>query len=143
MKTFYSILSIALMLILTGCTTSDEAIITPSQDSIGHTWTLKRISGGLAGIDLNYSFGEVTWSFNEANQELNVQNNIVTTGPEDVYAGYETGTYSYEIVVTNGESVLFIENMERGIVHIENNQLDIDNGVVVDGLLTEFEKVNP
>jgi len=143
MKNLSILFTLFLCLHFVGCRTSDEALLTTSMNSIGHSWSLNKVSGGLAGINIVYSYGEVIWSFNEATNELTVQNNIMTTGLEDVYAGHETGVYPYQIVVTNGDSVLMIDNQERGIVSIINNNLQIDDGVVVDGMLTEFEQVNP
>ncbi len=144
MKKLSILFTMSILAFLVGCTTSDEALIEPSvNSSIGQTWTLHKVSGGLAGISITYPFGEVLWTFNEATNELTVVNNIVTAGPEDVYAGHETGVYPYHINIVSGDSVLFIDNMERGIISINNNILNIDDGVAADGMLTEFEQILP
>lgn len=144
MKALTILFSAALLTLSTGCRTSDEALMNLEENNtLNHSWSLHRISGGFAGIDIMYPFGQVTWTFNESTGLLTVQNDIVTTGPEDVYAGHETGTYNYHINVINGDSVLFIENLERGILSVNGNALSIDDGVVADGMLTEFEKVTP
>lgn len=143
MKKLFTLLSVFLSILFTGCKTPDDGIITLSENMLGNSWSLQRVSGGLAGINITYSMGEVTWTFDESTLELHVQNNIVTTGPEDIYAGYETGVYSYEIQNDNGNDILFIDNLERGIITFNNNTLHIDDGVAADGMLTEFQQVNP
>lgn len=144
MKTLKLLFSTAVLALCVGCTTSDEALINlQDNNSLNHSWSLHRISGGFAGIDITYPFGQVTWTFNESTGILTVQNNIITAGPEDVYAGHETGTYTYHIEVTNGDSVLFIDNLERGMISVSSEALNIDDGVAADGMFTEFEKVTP
>lgn len=144
MKKLFVLFSAILVLVLTGCRTSDEALIDPTEsNSIGQSWSLNKISGGLAGVSITYPYGQVVWTFNENTNELMVVNNITTTGVEYAYSGHDTGTYSYEIVVNNGDSMLFINNQQRGIISISNTGLNIDDGVAADGMLTEFEQVNP
>ncbi len=140
-----SILFLAmLMSVLIGCRTSDEALLDLfTSNTINQSWSLQKVSGGLAGVSITYPYGEVVWTFNEDTSELMVLNNIITTGLESSYSGPETGTYPYQIIIDNGDSILFIDNQERGIISITNSGLSIDDGVSADGMLTEFEEINP
>ena len=143
MKQLSIILSVLFFCVLGGCRTSDEALLELAQsNSLGRSWSLHKVSGGL-GVSITYPYGQVIWTFNEVTGELTIENNIQTNGTEDVYSGFETGTYTYEVVPTNGESVLFVENQQRGIISVSGNVLRIDEGVAVDGMLTEFEPINP
>ena len=102
---------------------------------------MKNVSGGLIGIDIDYEPGEVTWNFNVANNSLIVQNNITTTGPEDVYAGLDSGTYSFQVQQNGDTEVLYVNDAVRGvIVVLSENKLTIDDGLDVDGFATEFER---
>lgn len=99
-------------------------------------WALSRISGGLAGVNFDYSLGEVYWTFNTENNTLTVENNIVTNGPKSAFAGQISGDYSYNLSLS--DSVLTIGNTERGKVNISGSSLTIDDDVATDGLFTEF-----
>ena len=97
------------------------------------------VSGGLAGINIDYNQGDVKWSFNLENNTLIVENNIITTGPEDIYAGLESGTYNIEITQSGEIQTLFINNTERGVLILLNHNLKIDDRFA-DGFITEFER---
>lgn len=109
-------------------------------DTINGVWNLKNISGEFTGIDIDYNQGDVTWDFNLENNTLIVENNIITNGPEDIYAGLDSGTY--EIRIENGEGIetLFIDDIDRGQLILLGTNLKIDEGLVSDGFLTEFER---
>lgn len=110
-----------------------------AQNELFSSWTLKNVSGGLLGLNIDYTQEEVTWTFTQDN--LQVVNNIITAGPEDIYAGHETGTYNYSIELdSNDQEVLFIEGVERGVLNIDNNTLYIDDGIAADGFMSTFEK---
>ena len=122
--------------ILAGCDKDDDS---PKVDAIKGVWNLKNVNGGLLGININYTKGEVIWNFNGTGS-LIVENNIVTTGPEDIFAGFDSGTYEYEIKTEDHAQILYINHVKRGQIDIASNTLLIDDGLAVDGLLTEFEK---
>jgi hypothetical protein len=109
-------------------------------ETLNGIWNLKNVSGGLAGINIDYNQGDVKWSFNLENNTLIVENNIITTGPEDIYAGLESGTYNIEITQSGEIQTLFINNTERGVLILLNDNLKIDDGLYADGFITEFER---
>jgi hypothetical protein len=89
------LLLISALVLTTSCKKDDDDTNQPA--TISGNWNLKNVSGGFAGIDIDYTAGQVIWNFNLETQILTVQNNIITIGPEDIYAGFESGTYDFEI----------------------------------------------
>ena len=126
------------VVLFTNCSNNDDSSETITLNGV---WNMKNVSGGLIGIDIDYEPGEVTWNFNVANNSLIVQNNITTTGPEDVYAGLDSGTYSFQVQQNGDTEVLYVNDAVRGvIVVLSENKLTIDDGLDVDGFATEFER---
>ena len=122
--------------VVTSCNNDDDN--TDQQESLDGTWNLTNVRGSLLGVDLDYNEGEVIWNFNQDNI-LVVENNIMTTGPEDIYSGLDSGTYAYNIQVIDDLDVLFVENREMGFLVLSNKNLKIDDRAT-DGLLAEFER---
>ena len=126
---------------LTCCNEEDNENPNTSENHAIHgSWNLTNVSGGLIGINIDYNLGEVIWTFNDNNNQLVIENNIMTAGPEDIYAGLDSGNYSYEIQELNGTETLYISNDERGIILFLDTTLQIDDGVAADGFLTTFER---
>lgn len=123
--------------LLTSCKNDD---VSTHEETISGIWNLKNVSGGLQGINIDYNEGEVQWNFNPSNKTLIVENNIITTGPEDIYAGLDSGTYNYEIQQDAETQTLFINDVQRGIIILLNDNLKIDDGLATDGFITEFER---
>lgn len=134
-KIFGVLLFIGLGL-LSSCSSDDDNSV--SNETIDGVWHLKNVSGGLTGVDLDYTIDEVKWIFNEGNKTLLVENNIMTTGPKDIHAGLDSGTYTYSIEVNNDTKTLKINDNIQGILTITKGNLKIDDGVVADGFLKEF-----
>jgi len=119
----------------TSCNDDDESI---PENGMSGTWKLKNVSGGLRGTNIDYNEGDVYWKFNLTDGILNVQNNILTTGPENIYSGLATGTYPYKIENENEIKILFIKGSRRGSILLKDNNLFIDDGLAADGFLTTF-----
>ncbi|MDN5213521.1 hypothetical protein QQ020_15730 [Fulvivirgaceae bacterium BMA12] len=122
---------------IAGCENDED--ITPDQQLNG-SWHLTNVSGGLAGVNIDYKKGEVKWDFDPKSGNLTIENLIDSTGPEDIYAGLDSGTYPYEIRQEGDAQVLYIDNSERGILTIVDNTLKIDDGLIADGFITQFER---
>ena len=101
---------------------------------------MKNVSGGLQGINIDYSLGEVKWTFNPSNSTLIVENIIDSTGPKDIYAGHNSGTYNYEIRQDGEINTLFIDDVKRGVIILIDSELKIDDGLAADGFIAEFER---
>lgn len=122
------------------CQNDEEQNIEVQTHSIEGSWNLKLVFGGFMPVNIDYNIGDVKWTFNTEDANVIIENNVLTTGPEDIHAGPDSGTYSYEIQLLNGEETLYIEGEEVGVILIEGNNLDIDNGLALDGYVSAFER---
>lgn len=100
---FYCIIAIAAF----SC--SDD----PEGNSLNGSWKLTNASV-TDGLSLEYENGEVLWTFNESAKILKVQNNIMTTGPENIFSGLPSGTYDYSVITEDNISHLYVEGTEQG-----------------------------
>lgn len=136
MKTKFFLFALIATLGLMSCKKNDCDCNDPNK--LEGTWHMESVHGGLAGIHLNYIVGEVAWKFDEANNMVKVTNNILTTGPKSIYARFATGTYTYAVSTLNNQNTLTIDSIEVGVYSFSNGKLMIDDGVAVDGMMTEF-----
>ncbi|OBX22155.1 hypothetical protein LX77_03201 [Gelidibacter algens] len=125
------------LVICISCNNDDDS--SQNETLIG-SWNLKTAKAGLLGIDEDFETGIITWAFN--NQNLTVVNN---TTDENSYSGYESGTYSYSIVESNGNSYITINNAEVGKYILSKNNLTINenelqSGSGNDGFILAFER---
>lgn len=125
------------VVLFTNCKSKDDSI---QIEDLNGIWNLKNVSGGLQGINIDYARGEVKWNFILESNTLIVENNIVSTGPADIYAGLDSGTYTIEIEQDGETSTLFINDVKRGVIIFLNDNLILDDGLDTDGFLTEFER---
>lgn len=125
------------LVLFTNCNKDDDST---QAEILNGVWNLNKVWGGLQGINIDYNEGEVKWEFNLNNNTLTVVNNIMTTGPEDIYAGLESGTYNIQIKQSGESEKLYIDNNERGVIMITENNLKIDDGLAADGFITEFRR---
>jgi hypothetical protein len=132
------LLLISTLVLTTSCKKDDDDTNQPA--TISGNWNLKNVSGGFAGIDIDYTAGQVIWNFNLETQILTVQNNIITIGPEDIYAGFESGTYDFEIQENEDTKALLVDGADIGDVILLDDVLQLDEGVAVDGFMKTFER---
>ncbi|MEE9360960.1 MAG: hypothetical protein V3U92_00010 [Cellulophaga sp.] len=128
---------ISCAVLFTKCKSDDDTV---HAETLNGVWNLKNVSGSLLGINIDYIKGQVEWDFDLENNILIIKNNIITTGPEDVYAGLDSGKYNIVIEENDGIETLFINDSKRGVIILLKASLKIDDGTVVDGLMTEFER---
>jgi len=132
-----NILMVLGIILFTSCNNNDDST---ELESLEGTWSVKNISGGIAGIDDDYETGVITWTFN--NQVLTVINN---ESQGNLYSGFESGTYSYSTSEINGINYIIINNAEYGGYTISINNLTINQnettaGSGADGFLLRFER---
>lgn len=133
-----SILFLTLSLVLcSACNNDDNANM---EDPLAGTWDLSTVYGGLILVNIEYNEGDVIWTFNRSNGQLVVQNNILTTGPEQIYSGLPTGTYNYDVSIEDNQEILYVDNERKGALIFETSSFQIDNGLASDGLLTTFSR---
>ena len=111
----------------------------PDVETINGVWNLTNVRRGFVGVDIDYAKEEVRWTFNMDNGTLIVENNVITTGPEDIYAGFDTGEYNISIEENEGLQTLFVNDINRGVITFLDENLQIDERVS-DGFLFEFER---
>ncbi|GGD27992.1 hypothetical protein [Hyunsoonleella pacifica] len=97
-------------------------------------WHLTNVSGGIAGIDIDFKMDTIVWVFNVdlvGSGELQVQNNNTDISLED---GLDTGTYPISIPVYDTQSILFIDGNEyAGLLTPSENDLIISQNIKSDG----------
>lgn len=98
-------------------------------------WDLVNINGGLAGIDIDFPPGSITWDFDESNVKI-INNNPYMNA---IYDGLSSGTYDYLINEINGYKTLEVDEQDLGGTYILNDELIVDQRAV-DGFQMQFEK---
>ncbi len=127
-----------IILFLISCNNDDNGTI--AEHSINGSWNLKNVSGGIVGVNLDYNAEQVIWTFNESKNSIEVKNNIITTGPKNIYSGLSTGSYTYEIKIDEEKEILHINEALFGVIKIENKILTINDNLAADGFLYTYSK---
>ncbi|SFZ95093.1 hypothetical protein SAMN05428642_10717 [Flaviramulus basaltis] len=106
-------------------------------------WSLDNVSGGVAGIDEDFSENTVKWIFNETTSTLNVENNNDNDTKPD---GLDSGNYNYSVLQKGSNLFLIVGSNEIGRFTVSQNQLVINenetsNGTLADGYIYTFKKI--
>lgn len=134
MKSYMSILF--LLLITYNCDLSDDSQQNTNPTLHG-TWSLVNVSGGLAGVDDDFESGIITWDFKTETSEIIVTNSNTS---EVIHSGYPSGTYSYEVISTENDITVAIENTSLKLEILTNFQLILDEGLASDGFQYTFNR---
>lgn len=135
MKSLIRALSIFTILILvTNCSTGSDS----NEEPIAGDWNLKTITGGFGGVNNSFQNGEVLWTFNVDDSTLTIEVNIISMVPTERYYGLQAGTYSYELIEENEQTILHADGSRVGTLRFSENDLLIDEGIAVDGFLYTF-----
>jgi len=96
-----------------------------SKDCTGQveSWNLIHLSGGLAGLDNNFDYGDITWAFDYTADELHVVNSINNEG---VFDGFETGVYEFSIAETFLGPYLTVDSGELGQINLSDGEMFIN-----------------
>ncbi|NMH86429.1 LptM family lipoprotein [Flavivirga algicola] len=137
-KFFLAMLSI---ITLTGCSIKSDTQLPDPQTVIIH-WNLTKITGGVAGVNEEFTLNTIVWTFGVSDLKLTVENNNTDDTKQD---GLDSGTYDYSITETSGKSFLNIGSNEFGRFTVTNNTLVIDQnelsqGSGTDGFVYTFQK---
>ena len=95
MKKSIFILLLAPLLFLSACSDDDAAPNNLQGEPVEGTWKLVNVSGSIAGVSHDFAAGEVTWTFEENMQMIQIVNNVTDT---NTYSGPGSGHYDYENV---------------------------------------------
>ena len=126
--------------IFPACDKEDKTTAPQITTTIVGTYSLTNVSGGLQGADVNFSKGEIQWSFDTVASTLMVNNTIDTSDARQSYSDLPTGTYSFQFQTQNAQSVLFVDSTKRGPVTFTSIGFNLDDGIAADGFLIKFEK---
>ncbi len=142
MKTRILIFALALTCgVLASCKKEDKTKapeVVPT--SVTGAYSLKNVSGGLLGANVNFTEEEVKWSFDATTDTLWVKNSVDSTDARYSYSYLPSGTYNFEFQTQGTQQLLFIDNTKRGAVTLTANGWTLDEGIAADGLLLTFEK---
>ncbi|TBN04669.1 hypothetical protein EYD45_05245 [Hyunsoonleella flava] len=125
---------ISLFFIL-GCSVNDDTPeIQDQQEAQVFQWHLTNVSGGIAGVDIDFETDTIIWVFSVdfvGNGVLNVQNQNSDSSKED---GLDTGVYSISIPVYDSQSILFINGDEyAGLLTPTEEDLIINQNITSSG----------
>ena len=122
-----TLLLVISVLFLFSCSKNDDANLIDENNS---SWHLTNINGGIQGSDIEYTEGEIVWSFNSKEGSLFVDVNLKEATPINNYHFLEDGSYEYKIEDEDGIESLHINNFKIGILTIQKDELHISNGHV-------------
>ena len=119
------IVIIALLFSFFSCTTANEPAEIKSlvvENSISGKWHLQNLSGGIAGVNLNFNPNDFVLEFNDINRTVTVtnslQNNVTTLN---------SGTYLYLIQNNLGSNFLIVNGTNIGRLTLNTYLLLEDN----------------
>lgn len=123
-------------LFITSCDKNDdrESFQLEKNGTTNGFWVLTNVRGGFAGVNQTYK-PSVTWEFNTRESTLDIKNNDPKGIKFDVI---KPGKYHYYIINHKGNSYLFINDFEFGLIKKgKNNTLSIDQNKIVSGTLSD------
>ena len=132
----YSLIILSISFLLINCSETTKF----SKNSIQNSWMLKNVTGGLQGLQLDYSGEEVNWTFYD-NNTVKIDNYTSSNTQFFTYVGFVTGTYPYEIKMENNQKILYINHLKQGMISIKDEQLLIDDEFAADGILKTFQLI--
>ncbi len=111
----------------------------PTPTALAGTYSLINVSGGLQGADVDFTKGEVQWTFDTVANSLTVNNTIDSADSRYPYSDLPSGTYAYQLQIQPTQRVLSIDGSGRGPITFTGNGWTLDDGIAVDGFLIKFE----
>jgi hypothetical protein len=126
--------------ILISCSSDDDST---QIEIIDGTWNLTNVSGGIAGINIDYNSGDIIWIFDSQNQTLTVESK---NSQNLNYQGLNSGIYNYSVFETGGNSYLKIDGTEFAMYILSDIHLILDQnetsaeGEGADGFLLRLEQ---
>ena len=138
MKSIFATIFALTIILITSCTHDSNS--SELSDSLDGRWNLSNVSGGFAGVDIDYEQGLVSWNFNPGTLILTVENSVINNGPQSTFLPVQSGDYAYIVLEFNGNKYLTIEgvgiyeNGEFGRFEInEAGDMIIDQGESSEG----------
>lgn len=137
---FKFLASVIFIVVLTSCSISSD---NNNTQVVRTEWHLKNVSGGIEGVNDDFNYNIVVWTFDETLNTLTVSNNNTDTSKED---GLDSGTYTYSLIEEGSNTFLVVDDHEIGSLTLSTNELIIDenstsNGNGADGFIYTFQLV--
>ncbi len=126
------IIALSCFFVLSSCSTNDSNSGTPQK--VRYLWHLISVTGGVAGVDEQFSLNTVVWAFDDATKTLVVDNKNTDDTIED---GLDSGSYGYTVADIDGNTYLTVEGNEFGSFEISQNILTINQNLKSTGSGTD------
>ena len=110
-----------LTLSILSCSLDDNENNTTTQST---KWSLIKVTGGVTGTEINLEVGQITWVFDELNNNIVVEENV-----EDLSHALSEGTYTYSIQNISNADFLFVDDVEYGDIIVGQNSFTIDQNI--------------
>ncbi|MDO5989792.1 hypothetical protein Q4Q39_20510 [Flavivirga amylovorans] len=135
----YFLIVLSSLFLFTSCSVDNN---NPEPQTVIAQWNLIKTTGGIAGVNDEFSLKTIVWVFNEVDFEIEVENKNTDDTKQDAL---DSGTYSYSVKNVEGKSFLTIDGDEIGRYTITGNKLVIDQndqseGSGADGFVYTFER---
>ena len=132
------IIVLSCFFIFSNCSDNQDPI---EPQKIEYLWHLVKVTGGIAGINQEFSVGTIIWSFDDASKKLVVENNNDDNAVEDAL---DSGSYNYDVLELEQELYLIIDENEFGNFKTSQNLLVIDQNIMstgngADGFIYTFQ----
>lgn len=139
----YIIIAFCCLITLTNCSVNSNDDST--QQVFITYWHLRNVSGGIAGVDIDFELNDIVWNFDEINGELMVNNTNTNDAIED---GLNSGTYTFSVEQNETNRFLIIDSNEFGGFTISQTQLQLiidqnitSTGSGADGFVYTFQRI--
>lgn len=136
-------ISVFLILFATSCSLDDNGD-NVSEVTVTH-WNLINVTGGIAGVDIDYEIGDITWDFDEINRQVLVKNSIGTASESSL----PSGIYTYFVIQHENSLYITIDGEEYGELtrsfddfSLTINQNNQSSGTISDGFIYSFKKTS-
>lgn len=133
------ILVLSCFFILSNCSINNSDPLPPQE--VKYLWHLVKVTGGVAGVDEQFSTDTVIWSFDGDTQTLTVDNKNSDDTIED---GLDSGSYDYSVLDIDGTTYLSIDGNEFGSFETSQTTLSINQNLMstgngADGFIYTFQ----
>lgn len=121
---------------LTACSSEETA----QPKTVEGIWNLASLTGGFAGVDFQYSAGEVTFDFNAKDSTVVVNNNL---SEDDIRKGFvlSEGQYIYWLEYNDDRIDMYVDQHLFGTVRESSIFfLLVDDEALIDGFSYSFMK---
>ncbi|MBJ6367341.1 hypothetical protein [Snuella sedimenti] len=138
-RTFLIALSCVFLLTSCSVNTNDEN----NNQVVRYLWHIVNVTGGISGVDEQFSLDTIVWVFDELNGKLSVTNSNDDPEKED---GLDTGVYDFSIETIGGNTYLVVDDIEIGGITFPSleemilNENETSTGQGADGFIYSFQR---